>query len=196
MIYALLAAGSYFVGGIPFGYILAKLRGVDVRREGSRNIGATNVFRTAGAPLGILTLVLDGAKGFLPAFLALRSLGIPAALLAGVSAMLGHAFSPYLRFRGGKGVATGLGMFLVLSPPGVLVGAACFILVVLVGGYVSLGSILGSLAFVIYLAASRVQPLVLLISALAFVLVVFQHRGNIRRLIRGEERKIRLWRAR
>ncbi len=192
MRYLLVALASFLIGGIPFGYLLAKLRRLDVRRFGSGNIGATNVLRSAGPVFGVLTLILDAAKGFAPAWITARAMGPGVALLAALFAVLGHTFSPYLGFRGGKGVATGFGSFLALTPVGVAVGVAVWLLVVALTGYASLGSMLGTLALVAFLAFTRAPSLLILASLLVFILVVVRHRENIRRLVAGSERKVRL----
>jgi glycerol-3-phosphate acyltransferase PlsY len=188
----LTAVVSYLLGSIPFGFILVRIfRGQDVRLTGSGNIGATNVARSSPA-LGILTLVLDALKGL--AAVALTRAFFPGRnVLAGMAALfaiVGHMFPIWLKFRGGKGVATALGSFALLAPKPLLVAAGVFIAVVLVFRRVSLGSIL-AIAFFPFLAwllhdyGETRQMLVLM--SLASVLIIARHHQNIRRLLAGTE---------
>lgn len=196
----LVLAAAYLMGSIPFGFLMGKLFGAgDVRRSGSGNIGATNVARVAGPVPGLLTLLLDAAKGWFAVWLAFRfahgqALGM---VLAGLFAMLGHCFPVWLRFRGGKGVATAAGVFLALCPPAVLSAGILFLLVVGFWRYVSLASIAAAAAIplLIYLlwAPHFAPPQSVTITSLAIAaLVIFQHRGNMERLARGEEPKFSL----
>jgi glycerol-3-phosphate acyltransferase PlsY len=177
------AAAAYLFGAVPFGLLLAKLAGIDVRAAGSGNIGATNVARTAGKTLGALTLVLDAAKGAAPVLVATR-LGFDARWLAGIglAAILGHVFPIYLRFRGGKGVATALGVFLALSWQPTLLAIGAFALVFLASRYVSLGSLAGAAVLTgsSWFLDGRLE--VSLLACLATGLIVVRHRGNIRRM--------------
>jgi glycerol-3-phosphate acyltransferase PlsY len=194
----LIAAASYLLGSIPFGYILVRLvHGEDVRLTGSGNIGATNVARKFPA-LGALTLILDALKGSAAVALAYflsGSMGIGPTpyrkmSFAALCAVMGHIFSVWLKFRGGKGVATGLGAFLLIAPKAVLFAAAIFILVVLVSRYVSLGSILAVAAFPVLVWLLHLYgnswP-ALLFMTLASLLIIAKHHQNIRRLIAGTE---------
>lgn len=191
---------AYLLGSIPFGIFMARLfGGADVRRSGSGNIGATNVARVVGPLAGILTLLLDGAKGFFAVWLAARWMHgeALAMVLAGLFAMLGHCFPVWLGFRGGKGVATAAGVFLALCPPAMLAAFILFLLVVGFWRYVSLASIAAAAALplLIYLLwAPRFAPpqSVTLTSLAIAALVIYQHRGNISRLARGEEPKFSL----
>jgi len=188
---------SYLLGSIPFGVILARLfGGADVRKAGSGNIGATNVARVAGPAAGVLTLLLDAAKGWFAVWLAGHFMHGEAGLLvaAGFFALLGHCFPPWLRFRGGKGVATAAGVFGALCPEALLAALILFGLVVWFWHYVSLGSLAAAAAIpllVYFLWAPHFAPpnIVTLGSLAIAALVVFQHRGNIGRLTRGEEPK-------
>lgn len=194
---AVVALVAYLLGSIPFGLILGKaFGGADVRKAGSGNIGATNVARVAGPVAGFLTLLLDATKGWFAVWLAGRFfIGNSSALiLAGFLALLGHCFPIWLRFRGGKGVATAAGIFLALSPAAMAAAAVLFLLVVITWRYVSLGSLAASAAIplLIYFlwAPHYAPPEILTLGSLAIALVViFQHRANIARLIRGEEPK-------
>jgi glycerol-3-phosphate acyltransferase PlsY len=188
-------AAAYLLGSIPFGLILSKLFGAsDVRKAGSGNVGATNVARVAGPLAGILTLVLDAAKGSAAVWLAARFGNESSAWMtvAGLAALIGHCFPVWLRFRGGKGVATAAGMFLVLSPLAGLSAIAVFILVVVFWRYVSLGSIAAAAAMpmLIYFlwAPHHAPPLAVTFGAFAAaILVVYKHDANIQRLVEGRE---------
>jgi len=197
----MIAALSYLLGSIPFGYLLVRIfRGEDVRQSGSGNIGATNVSRKSPA-LGILTLLLDALKGSaavgLARFLVVqRSSGVSvyqAMTVAAFLAVVGHMFPVWLGFRGGKGVATGLGSFLVITPKAVLVAAGIFIAVVAIFGYVSLASILAVASFPLLVFGMRAYGDALL--ALSFIgatslLIIFKHHQNIQRLLKGTERRM------
>jgi glycerol-3-phosphate acyltransferase PlsY len=196
-----ISAISYLLGSIPFGYLLVRIfRGEDVRLSGSGNIGATNVSRKSPA-LGVFTLILDALKGAaavsLAAFISGRhSTGtVPYRVmaLAALLAVVGHMFPVWLKFRGGKGVATGLGAFVVIAPKAVLVAAGMFLAVVLLFRYVSLGSIISVAAFpflVWLLHAYGGAPLALWLMSLASLLIVAKHHENIRRLLAGTESRI------
>jgi acyl phosphate:glycerol-3-phosphate acyltransferase len=190
---------AYFMGGIPFGLILVRLMtGADVRTEGSGNIGATNVLRTAGIVAGILTLLLDGAKGWLAVFLAARMTGGNIAWMsaATLAVIAGHIFSPYLKFNGGKGVATFTGAFLFLTPAALLVLFALFVAAVLYQPYISFGSVFCALVFPlgVWLIERPGLP-VMLAAVFASVLVIYKHKGNIERLLAGTERQFK-WSSR
>jgi glycerol-3-phosphate acyltransferase PlsY len=195
--FLMVAGFSYLLGSIPFGYILLSIfRGEDVRQTGSGNIGATNVARSSPR-LGILTLVLDALKG-LTAVLATRALFPDQTLLAGIAALfaiLGHMFSIWLKFRGGKGVATGLGAFAVIAPKAVLVMVCVFIVLVLAFRYVSLASVVGVALFPLLACLldgySHASPM-LAIMIVASILIVAKHHENIRRLLAGNESRFQL----
>jgi glycerol-3-phosphate acyltransferase PlsY len=180
---------AYLIGSIPFGLILTRLAGAgDVRQIGSGNIGATNVLRTGRKGLAIATLALDVFKGALPAWLAYRYLGPDMAVVAGLGAVLGHCFPVWLKFKGGKGVATAAGVVAALTPVVALVAIGVFLLVVLASRYVSLASIVGTItaaptAYV--LGHVQVAELYLLLA----LVIVLKHAGNIRRLAQGAEAK-------
>lgn len=186
---------AYLLGSIPFGLILVRLRtGRDVRQSGSGNIGATNVLRTTGRFWGVATLLLDAAKGAAAVLIAgALTGGDPTALyLAGLAAVLGHIFPVWLRFRGGKGVATCLGVFLVLSPLAVLPTLGVFIGLALLTRTVSIGSVSAAIAFplaVWWLDQVTGPQLAAILGCTAAV--VYSHRSNIVRIIKGREH--RLW---
>jgi len=188
----LTASFSYLLGSIPFGYILLRIfRGQDVRQTGSGNIGATNVARSSPA-LGIITLLLDALKGA-AAVAVTRALFPDQMMLAAIAALfaiLGHAFPVWLRFRGGKGVATGLGSFLMLAPKIVLIALGIFVVMVFAFRYVSLASIVTVALFPLLawlLKEYGNTPVVLVFMAAASALIIAKHGGNIRRLLAGTE---------
>ncbi len=194
MSFPLLLLAGYLIGAIPTGVILTRLAGVgDVRQAGSGNIGASNVYRVAGRRLGILTLLGDTLKGLLPMLYVVLSHRYPP-LQVGATALvifLGHCFPVYLLFKGGKGVATGLGIYLVLSPLAVLGALATFALVLWKWRYISLASLTAAsiLPFLLFWA-ERSLPL-FLAALLISALVVLRHRSNIQRLVNGSENRFR-----
>jgi glycerol-3-phosphate acyltransferase PlsY len=191
-----IALCGYLLGSVPTGLLLTRLFSkVDPRKEGSRNIGATNIFRTAGKGLGILTLIGDAVKGALPVWIAI-SWGVPALWIgiAGLSPCLGHIFPIFLGFKGGKGVATALGIYLVISPIAVFIEFLLFAGIVWKWRYVSLGSITSALTMPILLAFLRDDSQVyFLLSLIIGALILFRHQANIARLLAGTENK---WKGR
>lgn len=189
---AVALVGAYLVGAIPFGLILAKaVAGVDVRSVGSGNIGATNVLRSAGRGLGLVTLVLDVGKGFVPVYLAQRWFDAEAIHAAvGFAAFLGHCYPVYIGFRGGKGVATGLGAIVALSPMVALIAVAIFGAVVAATRWVSAGSMLGAASIPIAMHFAGASVEVEMILFFMAVVIIGRHRENIGRLRRGEEPKL------
>ena len=182
---------AYLLGSVPIGILLSRLKGQDPRKVGSGNIGATNVMRASGKALGILTLVGDILKGFLPTWLALRA-GLAAPLVAAVAfaAFVGHLFPVYLRFKGGKGVATALGVFIALSPLAVLIDIAVFAVILITWRYVSLGSLAAAALMPVLLFAFRFpSPYVDLCLAMA-ILIFVKHARNIGRLCAGTENRV------
>jgi len=186
---------GYVLGSIPFGYLLVRARsGRDVRAIGSGNIGATNVARTAGLSTGVATLVLDLAKGLFAVWLAGQGSGgnIRIMMYAGLAAVLGHVFPVWLKFSGGKGVATALGVFLMISWTAVAAAVAIFAIVVLFWRYVSLGSIsaaaaLPLLVYLLYAPGHAPPTAVTAGTLLSSVLIIVKHRKNIERLLSGTE---------
>lgn len=188
---------AYFLGSIPFGFLIVKARGADIRTAGSGNIGAANVTRNAGAVAGIFTLLLDAGKGYLAVWIAgrLTTGEIKWMMAAAVLAVIGHMFPVWLAFKGGKGVATGLGVFLPICPQAVAAGIVLWILVVAFWRYSSLGSVAAAAAmpiFVYFLYAPRhaPPPYVSMGTVLIALLVIAKHRSNIERLIAGEENRL------
>jgi len=185
-----LCVAAYLAGSIPFGLLVARAKGIDIRAAGSGNIGATNVARVLGKPLGVLVLALDAAKGFGPTFAALRLGGTRVAALAGILAILGHVFPVWLRFRGGKGVATALGVFVALAPVAAALAFATYAVVYAISRISSLGSLTGGAALLVAMIWRGAAPEVLVLGGAAFALIVWRHRGNIARLLRREERRV------
>ncbi|MBP1751722.1 MAG: acyl-phosphate glycerol-3-phosphate acyltransferase [Geobacteraceae bacterium] len=184
---------AYLVGSIPTGLLLAKgLGGVDIRETGSGNIGATNVYRTLGRKVGLLTLVGDCLKGLVPVLIA-GLIGMSAlwVSLIGLSAFLGHVYTVFLGFKGGKGVATALGVFLAVSPLSVLSALAVFSLVLYKWRYVSLASITAAAAMPSLLALIDGRPEIVGMSLLIAAMVIVKHMENIKRLKSGTESKFR-----
>jgi len=185
---AILVVLGYLAGSIPSGLLLGRRAGIDVRRHGSGNIGATNVARSAGALLGVATLVADAAKGALPVLLARALDGRPAvATAAGVAAFVGHVYPVTLGFAGGKGVATALGVLLVISPLAVVSALIVFALTVLLTRYVSLGSILAAIAAPVAIAALGYPRSTLAAGVVMSTIIAVRHRENIARLWAGTE---------
>jgi glycerol-3-phosphate acyltransferase PlsY len=186
---------AYLLGSIPFGLLLAKVfGGGDVRKAGSGNIGATNVTRVAGPLAGILTLIFDTAKGAAAVWLAARATNDSATwmTISAFSVLLGHCYPVWLKFKGGKGVATALGVFLALSPLAAVSALLLFILCVVYWRFVSLGSVAAAAAMplLIYFlwAPGHAPPIVIDLGTLAIAgLVIFKHRGNLQRLVDGTE---------
>lgn len=195
-----ICVAAYSCGSIPFGLLLGRLLGgTDVRKTGSGNIGATNVARSAGWSAGILTLVLDAAKGAAPAWLARHYFPDHAAfqILAGLAALAGHCFPLWLKFRGGKGVATAAGVFGVLCPPAAVAAFLVFALVVGFWRYVSLASISAAAAMpllVYFLWAPHFAPPASISagSLAAAMLIIYKHDANLQRLFEGTEPKFSL----
>jgi glycerol-3-phosphate acyltransferase PlsY len=191
---------AYLLGSIPFGLLVVKARGgPDIRSTGSGNIGAANVTRTAGALAGALTLLLDAGKGYLAVWLAARWTGgnVHWMMAAAVAAVAGHMFPVWLRFKGGKGVATGLGVFLPICWQAVAAAAVLWLLVVAFWRYSSLGSIAGAAAMPVlvylYYSPHRAPATYISLSTILIsLLVLVKHRGNMERLIAGKESRLGL----
>ncbi len=187
MIALLLILVAYGLGAVPFGLYVARfVKGIDPRDAGSKNVGATNVARLCGAQWGVLVLVLDIFKGYLPAALAPDGTGWVALTLIGAASILGHAYSPMLDFRGGKAVATTIGVFLALAPWAMFFAVVCCLTVIALSGYVSVGSLTLALALPVFTLLTG--NIGLLPFALFVMLFLFwRHRENILRLDRGQE---------
>lgn len=182
---------AYLLGSVPTGYILGSLAGVDVRKAGSGNVGATNVARVVGKRHGIFTLVADIAKGLVPVVIALYlGLTSTATALVGVAAFLGHLYPVFLRFQGGKGVATALGVFLGLSPWATLVLMPIFVLVILATRVVSLSSMVAAASAPIVFWLLTSSPILTGTSVFIALMIILRHRGNIQRLLSGTEPRV------
>ncbi|MFO7760710.1 MAG: glycerol-3-phosphate 1-O-acyltransferase PlsY [Desulfobia sp.] len=180
---------AYLVGSVPFGFLLGRLSGVDIRRAGSRNIGATNVSRLLGKRLGIITLILDIAKGYFP-MLVVSIWGAPERIVmfTGLAAFLGHLYPVYLRFRGGKGVATALGVFIFLDWMAIIISLVLFIMAAGITGFISAGSLTASVAMVLLLLAFHGLNDYFWLGLVVAILIWWRHRDNIKRLIQGREK--------
>jgi len=184
---------GYIFGSIPFALLLTRPLGVDLRAAGSRNVGAANVLRTAGVAPAVAVMLLDSAKGamaVLVARLVTDDLGV--VMAAGLAAIVGHVYPAWLRFRGGKGVATSAGVFAMLAPFATAIAALVFVGTIFVTRFISAGSIAGALALAIAAAAGNVPGPIVAGAVLAALLVVHRHRDNLSRLIAGTERRIGL----
>ena len=218
-IYVLTALGAYLLGSIPTGFLVAKAKGIDIRKVGSGNIGATNAMRVLGKPAGIFVLLMDALKGFLAcllgAFICAYYLSPPIsvlgnspidgnaqtdafitlvghfAIVAGICAVLGHNYTCWLKFKGGKGIATTAGVFLALAPWALLVALIVFVLVVLATKYVSAGSIAAAIALptTVWIMSPHNLFLNIVTTALG-VLAIYKHKANIKRLMAGTENRL------
>lgn len=192
----IIALGAFLLGSIPTGYLVARAKGIDIRQHGSGNIGATNVFRTLGKPLGILVFVLDALKGFAAVWLASRFGGGSdwPVIIAAVAAIAGHNYTPWLGFKGGKGIATSAGVLIALMPWAVLAIALVWLAVFFATRYVSLASISAAAALPAAVGAlwfygcGGSAPL-LGFSVLIAALAIWRHRSNIERLMAGTEHR-------
>lgn len=203
---AIALPAAFLMGSLPTAFVMGKMKGIDIRQFGSGNIGATNAFRVLGKTAGIACLLIDAFKGWLPAFLfggrgPIGDITSPDflsrstwMLIVGFAAIAGHSFSPWVGWRGGKGVATSLGVFLAVSPLPMLICLILGLTIIAVTGYVSLASILGSLLLPILMIAlppesGRPWPVIVLASALG-LFVIWRHRANIGRLLNGTENRL------
>ncbi|HJV67287.1 MAG TPA: glycerol-3-phosphate 1-O-acyltransferase PlsY [Geomonas sp.] len=188
---ALLVA-AYLLGSIPTGLLLARALGVNIREAGSGNIGATNVYRTVGRKLGIMTLAGDCLKGVIPV-VAAKTIGLPIVWIAavGLAAFLGHVYTVFLGFKGGKGVATALGVFLATSPLSVMIALGIFVAVLYKWRFVSLASITAAAFIPVIVWAVGGTREVIAMSVVIAAIVIFRHRENISRLMAGSESKFK-----
>lgn len=185
---------AYLIGAIPTGVVLTRLVGAsDIRNSGSGNIGATNVYRVAGKKLGVLTLIGDALKGAVPVLIAIKLTDLGDAQVGAVAAaaFIGHCYPVYLKFKGGKGVATALGIFLVLSPLAVLGAFAVFALLVWKWRYVSLGSICAAAAIPILVYFTEGNPALVATTMFISLIVICRHHQNIQRLLNGSENRFK-----
>lgn len=182
---------AYFMGSVPFAYIIVRaVKGVDIRTVGSGNAGATNAARVLGKWGFVSVFILDLLKGFIPVFLALKLLGTsPLTLLVGLTAILGHTYTIFLSFKGGKGVATAAGVFLALAPSETAIALAVFIIVFLITRMVSAGSIFAAAVLFVSVCFISGWPLLKVFTGLVAAFVIFKHRSNIKRILNGTENK-------
>lgn len=191
--YALTALVSYLLGSIPTGYLVAKARGIDIRSVGSGNIGATNVFRILGKPAGITVLLVDALKGFIACRFFAFGPDTPNELhhmVAGLFAILGHNYTCWLKFKGGKGIATSAGVLLALAPAGFAVALAIFLIVLAMTRYVSLSSIMAAIVLPIGVWLAGGTPRMIGLTTFLSAMAIYKHRANIKRLIAGTESRI------
>lgn len=187
----LILLSAYLLGSIPFGLLIAKLWKIDIRQHGSGNIGATNVFRTLGPTPGIIVFILDMLKGYLSIVLANRVAANPWLIIAaGLCAIVGHMFPIFLKFKGGRGVATGVGVLLGLSPLAFLIAMISFSLVLFLTRYVSLSSMIAATIAVITFIINKEPLPYLAIVTITTILIIWRHRPNIQRLLNKTEPKI------
>ncbi|MFC1566551.1 glycerol-3-phosphate 1-O-acyltransferase PlsY [bacterium] len=199
MLYVLTAILSYLIGSIPFAFIIAKLvKGIDIREYGSGNMGATNVWRAIGKVPAITTLLLDVLKGYLPVILTLTLLNqvtennILLAIVVGVAAIIGHLFPIFLKFKGGKGVAVSLGIFLALAAKAVLICVLVFIIIVYFTRIISVGSIICALLLPVLVWYFSYDKHILIFTIIAGVFIILKHKTNVARLVKGVENKLKI----
>ena len=190
---AIILALGYVCGSVPFALLLTRARGVDLRAAGSRNLGAANVLRTAGTPRAVAVLMLDASKGAAAVLVAmLLTDDLVVTMAAGLASIVGHIYSVWIRFRGGKGVATSAGVFAVLAPPATAIAVLVFICTIIATRFVSAGSIAAALALPVAAIVAN-APLPVVSGAMAAAAVVaFRHRENVTRLVAGTEQRIGL----
>lgn len=214
--YILTALGAYLLGSIPTGYLVAKARGIDIRKTGSGNIGATNAMRVLGKPAGIFVLLMDAAKGYIACKILppiIFDLVTPPSsglaiffqtepddiqtrffVLAGICAVLGHNYTCWLKFKGGKGIATTAGVYLALVPISVGLGLAAFIVAVVITRYTSVGSLLAAIVLASTVIVTQSDLTLRIVTIALCVLAILKHRTNIQRLIAGTENKVQFGR--
>ena len=200
--YVVTALAAYLLGSIPTGFLVAQTRGIDIRTVGSGNIGATNTLRVLGKPAGLFVFVMDALKGWLAvvplAFLIATFFGRPqsgtsfetAQIIAGLCAILGHNYTCWLQFKGGKGIATSAGVLLALVPWALLIIFAVFILLLLATRYVSMGSIAAAAALPFASWLTGESPAKIIVTGAMGMLAIYKHKENIHRLLKGTERRI------
>jgi glycerol-3-phosphate acyltransferase PlsY len=189
--YAVAVTVGYLIGSVPFAHLLSRRRGIDLRRVGSGNVGASNVLRTSGVRIALLAMCLDSLKGAAAVLLAERLVsgsGVPVA--AGVASIIGHVYPMWLRFRGGKGVATAAGVFAVVTPAALAVAGAVFVAAVWLTRYISVGSLAGTVALAGLTAMGDYPAAVPLGAALSAAVILHGHRDNVARIASGTERRV------
>ncbi len=182
---------AYLIGSVPFAFLLTRRRGIDLRDVGSGNVGAANVLRTSGVRVAVLAMCLDGAKGALAVALAQRlATGYVTPVAAGVASIVGHVYPVWLRFHGGKGVATAAGVFSVLAPLAVGIASGTFLVTVWATRFVSLGSVAATLSLVVTVFASDLPAEIAAGAVSAAAVILHRHRANFARLVAGTERRV------
>jgi acyl phosphate:glycerol-3-phosphate acyltransferase len=182
---------AYLVGSVPFAFLLARRRGVDLRLAGSGNVGATNVLRTTGVPRAVAAMSLDAVKGAVAVLVAERLTSAPsAAVAAGLASVIGHVYPVWLGFRGGKGVATAAGVFAILAPLALTLASGVFLIAVWATRYISVGSLAGAATLVAAAGIGDLPGAVAFGAAAAALIIVHRHRANLVRLLDGTERRI------
>jgi glycerol-3-phosphate acyltransferase PlsY len=191
-ILTILLVTAYLIGSVPTGLLLGKAYGIDVRKEGSGNIGATNLYRTVGRKVGVITLIGDCLKGLIPV-LVVKFSSMPAEYAAwvGLAAFCGHVFSLFLKFKGGKGVATALGVFLALAPLAVGIALLVFMALMFIWRYVSLGSVAAAAVMPLAVTLLGGSKVLIAVTLLIAVVVITKHHENIRRLLAGTENRFK-----
>lgn len=191
--FALTAIASYLLGSIPTGYLFAKAKGIDIRTVGSGNIGATNAFRVLGKSVGITVLLIDALKGYTACRFIAFGPGAPSEahqMIAGLFAILGHNYTCWLRFKGGKGIATSAGVLLALAPAGFAIALTTFVVVLAMSRYVSLSSIVAAVVLPIGVWLAGGTTRLIALTTLLGAMAIYKHRTNIRRLLAGTESRI------
>jgi acyl phosphate:glycerol-3-phosphate acyltransferase len=182
---------AYLLGSIPFAFLLARRRGIDLREAGSGNVGAANVLRTSGTRAAVLAMVLDAMKGAVAVMVAQRLAPGPATpMAAGLASVVGHIYPVWLRFRGGKGVATAAGVFGVITPGALAVACGVFLLAVWMTRFISVGSMAAAVTLAVVAALTDAPVVVSLGAAAAAAIILHRHRGNFGRLMAGTERRV------
>ena len=200
LVYIVIAVAAYLLGSIPTGYLVARARGIDIRTVGSGNIGAANVFRILGKPAGILVLVVDGLKGFaacawLIDFVIQLFAVAPGQIenlriVAGICAVLGHNYTCWLKFKGGKGIATSAGVYFALAPLAAGIALGIWIIVFALGRYVSVASIAAAVALPAAVWLTPNSLILRIVTTALGLLAIYKHKGNIQRLLNGTERRL------
>jgi glycerol-3-phosphate acyltransferase PlsY len=198
--FIVIAVAAYLLGSIPTGYLVARARGIDIRTVGSGNIGATNAFRILGKPAGIFVLVADGLKGFaasawLADFVIQLFAVVPEQIeylriIAGICAVLGHNFTCWLKFKGGKGIATSAGVYFALAPPAAGIALGTWIIVFALGRYVSVASIAAAVALPAAVWLTNGSRFLGIVTTALGLLAIYKHKSNIQRLLNGTERRL------
>jgi glycerol-3-phosphate acyltransferase PlsY len=182
---------SYLIGSIPTAYIIGKLNNIDIRNYGSKNIGATNVYRILGKKWGSVTFIIDFLKGFIPTYLVMKYYSNPYITISiGGLTIIGHIFTLFLNFKGGKGVATSTGVFMVISPKTIMIALIVFTIVVLIFRYVSLATLIATAVFLFTSIISNIEVEFKYMIGVVSAIIYITHISNIKRLMKGEELKV------